>query len=163
MPKDPSIIHTAATTIPIPAFTTPGEHVLGVVLGNGNNCRRSYDNIQNWAPDAAVGAGAAGPLTTQIVNFSQFGRCIDVTNQDVTSTFLIVWPCKQAPNVASRTRLHRGDVEQGLREADVVVEREYRTNWVHQGYLVRLLEYSAFPIRPISNAETSPELRELLA
>ena len=42
---------------------------------------------------------------------------------------------EQAPNVASRTRLHRGDVEQGLREADVVVEREYRTNWVHQGYI----------------------------
>ena len=41
----------------------------------------------------------------------------------------------QAPNVASRTRLHRGDVEQGLREADVVVEREYRTSWIHQGYI----------------------------
>jgi CO/xanthine dehydrogenase Mo-binding subunit len=41
----------------------------------------------------------------------------------------------QAPNVASRSRFHRGDVEQGLREADVVVEREYRTSWVHQGYI----------------------------
>lgn len=41
----------------------------------------------------------------------------------------------QAPNVASRTRLHRGDVEQGFAEADVVIEREFRTNWVHQGYI----------------------------
>jgi CO/xanthine dehydrogenase Mo-binding subunit len=41
----------------------------------------------------------------------------------------------ETPNVASRTRLSRGDVEQGLREADVVVEREFRTSWVHQGYI----------------------------
>jgi ricin-type beta-trefoil lectin protein len=73
-----------------------------VVLSNAN-CRKSYDNIENWAPDAAVGAGAAGPSTGQIVNFNQFGRCIDVTDQNVSSTFLIVWPCKQAPNVASLT------------------------------------------------------------
>src|SRR5919197_811740 len=41
----------------------------------------------------------------------------------------------ETPNVASRTRLSRGEVEQGLREADVVVEREFRTSWVHQGYI----------------------------
>ncbi len=41
----------------------------------------------------------------------------------------------QAPNVASRTRLARGDVEQGFAEADLVLEREFRTNWVHQGYI----------------------------
>ncbi len=40
-----------------------------------------------------------------------------------------------APNVASRTRMHRGDVQQGFREADVAVEREYRTSWVHQSYI----------------------------
>lgn len=41
----------------------------------------------------------------------------------------------QAPNVASRTRFRRGHVEEGFGEADVVVEREYRTSWVHQGYI----------------------------
>ena len=41
----------------------------------------------------------------------------------------------QAPNVASHTRQHRGDVEQGFREADVVVERSFSTSWVHQGYM----------------------------
>ncbi len=41
----------------------------------------------------------------------------------------------KAPNVASRTKMHRGDVEQGFREADVVLEREYRTSWVHQSYI----------------------------
>jgi CO/xanthine dehydrogenase Mo-binding subunit len=41
----------------------------------------------------------------------------------------------QAANVASHQRYQRGDVEQGLREAAVVVEREFRTGWVHQSYI----------------------------
>jgi CO/xanthine dehydrogenase Mo-binding subunit len=41
----------------------------------------------------------------------------------------------QVPNVASRSRLHRGDVNEGFRHSDVIVEREYRTSWVHQGYI----------------------------
>lgn len=42
---------------------------------------------------------------------------------------------EEAPNIASRARFHRGDVEAGFREADVVVEREFSTSWVHQGYI----------------------------
>ena len=38
-------------------------------------------------------------------------------------------------NVSGRTHLSIGDIEQGLAEADVVVEGIYRTAWVHQGYL----------------------------
>jgi CO/xanthine dehydrogenase Mo-binding subunit len=41
----------------------------------------------------------------------------------------------QAPNVASHQRYHRGDADTALAEADVVVEREYRTPWVHQSYM----------------------------
>jgi CO/xanthine dehydrogenase Mo-binding subunit len=37
--------------------------------------------------------------------------------------------------VASHQRYSRGDVEQAFREADVIVEREYRTPWVHQSYM----------------------------
>jgi hypothetical protein len=37
IPKEPGIIHSANSTIDIPAFTTPGEHVLWVVLGNGDH------------------------------------------------------------------------------------------------------------------------------
>jgi CO/xanthine dehydrogenase Mo-binding subunit len=40
-----------------------------------------------------------------------------------------------APNVSNRVQFQRGDVEAGFREADVVVEREFRTSWVHQGYM----------------------------
>ena len=38
-------------------------------------------------------------------------------------------------NVASHTQLGQGDVEEGFRQADVVIEREYRTKTVHQGYI----------------------------
>ena len=38
-------------------------------------------------------------------------------------------------NVASRTELRLGDIEEGFKQADVIVEREFSTNWVHQGYI----------------------------
>jgi CO/xanthine dehydrogenase Mo-binding subunit len=38
-------------------------------------------------------------------------------------------------NIASRMELRRGDVDQAFAEADVVVEREFRTPMVHQGYI----------------------------
>lgn len=44
-------------------------------------------------------------------------------------------PEPQAPNVASEQRYQRGDVEAALAAADVVVEREFRTPWVHQTYM----------------------------
>src|SRR5262249_25885995 len=38
-------------------------------------------------------------------------------------------------NIAGRIELKRGDVGKGFAEADVVVEREFRTATVHQGYI----------------------------
>jgi hypothetical protein len=63
----------------------------------------------SFSPEASAGAGAARPSPQQatgtspqqLVNLSQFGRCMDVTNFDVNKGFLIVWPCKQAPSKAS--------------------------------------------------------------
>jgi CO/xanthine dehydrogenase Mo-binding subunit len=40
-----------------------------------------------------------------------------------------------APNVASTVHFSRGDVARGFSEADLVIERRYRTPMVHQGYL----------------------------
>jgi len=41
----------------------------------------------------------------------------------------------RAPNVASRIHFERGNVEQAFARSDVVVEHEFRTSWVHQGYM----------------------------
>jgi hypothetical protein len=76
--------------------TVSGSEVLGFPC-NAANMNRT------WALEATVGAGAASGDIGQMVNFSQFGRCLDVTNQQVSSTFLIVWPCKQAPNQSNVT------------------------------------------------------------
>jgi CO/xanthine dehydrogenase Mo-binding subunit len=38
-------------------------------------------------------------------------------------------------NIAGHIQFKRGDLDQGFKEADVVVEREYTTQSVHQGYI----------------------------
>jgi xanthine dehydrogenase molybdenum-binding subunit len=38
-------------------------------------------------------------------------------------------------NVAGRSVLKLGDIDAGFKEADVIVEREFSTSWVHQGYI----------------------------
>jgi Ricin-type beta-trefoil lectin domain len=77
---------------------TPGSFV---VLST--SCHGAYDNIQTFQPEPPVGAGASGPDANQLVNFSQFGRCLDVTEQNVNYAYLIAWPCKQAPDPANIT------------------------------------------------------------
>lgn len=44
-------------------------------------------------------------------------------------------PLPRPANATTAQRYQRGDVEAGLAEADVVIERRYVTNWVHQSYL----------------------------
>lgn len=66
------------------------------------------DPAQAWVPSPKVGSGAAGvsdatdrsllPTNHQLVNYQQFGRCLDVTNQTVSSSFLIAYSCKQNPS-----------------------------------------------------------------
>jgi hypothetical protein len=51
--------------------------------------------MQAWIPAPSVGDGAAA--APQLVNYQQFGRCLDVTGQNVSATHLIAYPCKQNP------------------------------------------------------------------
>lgn len=56
---------------------------------------------QDWGsfnPDPAMGAGAAGADTHQIVSFLEFGRCFDVTHLAVSFEHMIIYPCKQDPS-----------------------------------------------------------------
>src|SRR2546430_13766825 len=41
----------------------------------------------------------------------------------------------QGTNSANRSEFRAGDVEQGFAQADVIVEREFHTRPVHQGYI----------------------------
>jgi CO/xanthine dehydrogenase Mo-binding subunit len=44
-------------------------------------------------------------------------------------------PPKKASNVARRMEFGHGDVEKGFKEADVIVERSFKTEATHQGYI----------------------------
>jgi len=66
-------------------------------------CSGGFTDEQTWAPTPQVGAGDAGSPTQQFVNYEQFGNCIDVTNQNVGTSYLIDYMCKQFPDGASWT------------------------------------------------------------
>ena len=55
----------------------------------------SQGSTQAWLPAPSVGAGAAAD--PQLVNFQQFGRCLDVFQQNPDSPRYIAYPCKQNP------------------------------------------------------------------
>lgn len=71
---------------------------LGVALTLATCAGGVTDPKQTWVPSPDVGAGMAGSPNSQLVNFQQFGRCMDVTNTNVNQGFLIAYTCKQDPN-----------------------------------------------------------------
>ena len=99
-----------------------GHAVAAVAASSAYIAERALDEIkveyEELTPvlsiDDAMADGAA------LVNENQY------TNGDTS----------QPPsNVAAVTKFERGDVEQGLDEADVVIEGEYRVPTAHQGYI----------------------------
>lgn len=56
----------------------------------------------SWYPSPSIGPGAAASNqragnATQWVNYNEFGRCMDVPNQNPDQGYLIDYPCKQNP------------------------------------------------------------------
>lgn len=63
---------------------------------SAGGCYAAADNdTQMFTPEAAVGAGAAESSAYQLVNFAQFSRCIDVTGDNVGTSYLTSYPCQQ--------------------------------------------------------------------
>ncbi len=87
---------------------------------------------------------AAAALAAIEVDYEVLPHVIDVEEAMAQDAPLLhedlftggVEPAPEAPsNVAARYLLERGDVERGFAEADVIVEREFTTRPVHQGYI----------------------------
>ena len=57
-----------------------------------------------------------------------------VLHEDLRTSFLGE-TSERPSNIALHLRYAKGDVEQGFAEADLVVEREFRTASIHQGYI----------------------------
>ncbi len=78
----------------------------------------SCSSDQEWgsfAPDPSVGAGAASVNTKQIVNYYEFGRCMDVTGENIDANLMIVYPCKQDPSGGTKLKWnHKWYYQEGL-------------------------------------------------
>ncbi|GAA2660561.1 RICIN domain-containing protein [Paractinoplanes durhamensis] len=83
-------------------FNVTAAATVGAGITLQTNCNKSYDNVQTFSADANVGAGAASSATGkaigQLINYNQFGRCLDDTSKNINATNMIAWPCKQNPN-----------------------------------------------------------------
>lgn len=92
----------------------PSTYCLQASLADGSNLSSSFVEVKKscttglfpnytykptgtFTPSLSVGAGAAGYNTNQIVNYQEFGRCADVTDEVDTRAYMIVYPCKQDP------------------------------------------------------------------
>jgi Tfp pilus assembly protein PilX len=79
---------------------------LGPNVADGMSATGLYLQVINsgsangtMTPSSLVGAGAASYSTHQLVNYKEFGRCADVTNEVLPNNpnNLISYPCKQDP------------------------------------------------------------------
>jgi hypothetical protein len=77
-------------------LANPGAAGSTIVLGPCGNVA----DRRTFRPQTGTGAGMASAATGQLVNYKQFSRCLDVTNHAPTSSYMIVWFCKQAPDGA---------------------------------------------------------------
>ena len=84
-------------------ITDQSSYCLSPGAGDGSDLTGSNLSVRNgcdgtFAPSSQVGAGPAGYGTHEIVNYAEFGRCADVTNERVDWPFMISYPCKQDPS-----------------------------------------------------------------
>jgi hypothetical protein len=77
-----------------------GSQTQGVGLTLAGCAGGTTDPAQTWIPSPTTGAGMASAANQQLVNFQQFATCLDDTGQDVNSSYMILYTCKQNPNPA---------------------------------------------------------------
>lgn len=80
------------------AGQTSGPTAGNQLTAGPDGCSSGNDEWGSFSPEPKVGAGAASVTTNQIVNYLEFGRCMDVTNGKVDWSYMIVYPCKQDPS-----------------------------------------------------------------
>jgi Tfp pilus assembly protein PilX len=89
-------------------------------FAEGNYLQVSTSISGTFNPTSAVGPGAASINTYQIVNYLEFGRCLDVTTERPDYAYMISYPCKQDPS--------------GLSDASGNHPGTRNLNWNHKWY-----------------------------
>jgi Tfp pilus assembly protein PilX len=83
-------------------WTQTSVNTAGTTLQLTDGCG-GYATNNTWRPVPAVGAGMSGVATQQLVNYQEFGRCMDATDQDPAHSYMIAFPCKQSPSPSEIT------------------------------------------------------------
>ncbi len=73
----------------------------GIALSLASCAGGTQDQTQTWVLSSSTGTGMASAGDNQLVNYRQFATCLDVTGQQVSATYLILYNCKQNPNPAN--------------------------------------------------------------
>ena len=118
------------------------------VLDVSRNCLAADKVLYHGHAVAAVAArterAASQALSLIEVKYEKLTPVLDVVDamkddapvlhEDMFTAGYETMP-EKASNIATRTELKMGDVEAGFAEADIVIEREFRTPTAHQGYI----------------------------
>src|SRR5262245_45315776 len=132
-------------------LTDPGDRIAELGEGSVNlkhlssNClARGKVHYQGQAVAAVAGNVAEEALKRIAVEYERLPHVTDVRaamrddapllHDDLVTTSLGK-PTGKRSNVAKHIQFKKGDVEQGFRQAAAVVEREFHTATVHQGYI----------------------------
>ncbi len=136
-------------------LATPVDRIRADVDGIESNFRYLSNNVLAGDkvlyvghPMAAVAApspqAAEQALGSIRVEYEVLERVVDIDAALAPGASVLhehpVTPVPREPqfdgtNIVSHTHFEQGDVEQGFADADAVVEREFRTRTVHQGYI----------------------------
>ena len=153
-----AVVTSAALPQPTGVLTDIGEGAMLNPKFLSNNCLATDKALYKGHAVAAVAATSAHiaeqalaliavdyevlPYVTDILDAMKddapvlHERLANMTSTDVRSGGLRDEGDEtQSTNIANHFFFEMGDIEQGFKDADVIVEREFRTSSVHQGYI----------------------------
>ncbi len=124
---------------------TDGDEELGAILENCMARKKAYYDGHAVAAVAAVDAKTARAAIKLIkVDYTVHKHVTDVDRAADPKAPLVMKGCitqgidpapKKASNIAKQSEFGHGDVGKGFKKADHIVERNFRTEQTHQGYI----------------------------
>ena len=137
-------VKAVITAADLPDLTNGDSDLFDILDNCMARTKALYDGHAVAAVAAIDAATAAEALALIEVDYEVLPHVTDVDEAmkpaapllHVTTFTKGVEPKPTAPsNVASRSQFGHGDVEEGFKEADIVLERSFKTEQAHQGYI----------------------------
>jgi xanthine dehydrogenase molybdenum-binding subunit len=140
LPGVKAVVTSADFPDPVPGKTMEMSEGASInVKFMSNNCLAAEKALYKGHAVAAVAATsqyiASEALSLIDVEYEVLTPILDVVEAMGKSAPVLHEKDLKGTNIADRPVFELGDLEEGFSAADVVVEREYRTEPVHQGYI----------------------------